>query len=284
MEKITDVRLMQQCAEALRLSGKRIAFVPTMGYLHEGHLSLLDEARTHCDISVMSIFVNPTQFGPQEDFGSYPRDLQRDLQLAEARGADIVFIPGTQDMYPGEPLTKVEVSKITEVLCGASRKGHFSGVATVVTKLFNIVKPHVAVFGQKDAQQAAVIMKMVQDLNMDVEIRIAPIVREADGLAMSSRNVRLKPEDRHNALVLSRTLFKIRDALLKGASLTASLEAGRETIRKTPGARLEYLEARSFPELEILDEVIPGQDCLLAVAAHFGNVRLIDNVIVGKKH
>lgn len=280
MEKIYDIKAMQQRAEALRLAGKRIGFVPTMGYLHEGHLSLLDEAKKGCDITVLSIFVNPTQFGPNEDFNRYPRDLQRDMALAETRGTDIVFIPKAEDMYPGEPLAAVEVSRITEVLCGASRKGHFRGVTTVVSKLFNIVKPHVAVFGQKDAQQAAVIMKMVQDLNIDIEIRMAPIVREADGLAMSSRNVRLRPEDRRNAAALSRALFTIRDQLQKGKPLLETLEAGRRAIRGTPGARLEYLEARGFPDMKARDELKTGQDILIAIAVHFSDVRLIDNVIV----
>lgn len=281
MKKIQNIREMQLAAEDLRLSGKRIGFVATMGYLHEGHLSLVDECKKDCDIIVMSIFVNPIQFGPQEDFNTYPRDLQRDMKLAEARGVDIVFIPGVEDMYPGEILTSVEVRKITDVLCGASRKGHFTGVATVVNKLFNIVKPNVAVFGQKDAQQAAVIMKMVRDLNIDVEIRIAPIKREEDGLAMSSRNVRLTSGDRKNAAVLSRTLFRIRDELQKGRSLQETLEKGRQSIRETPGARLEYLEARTFPEMEARDALKAGQDTLIAVAVHFGDVRLIDNVIIG---
>lgn len=283
MKKIQSVKEMQLTAENLRLSGKRIGFVATMGYLHEGHLSLVDKSKKDCDIIVMSIFVNPTQFGPREDFNSYPRDLQRDLNLAEARGVDIVFIPGVEDMYPGETLTSVEVKKITNVLCGASRKGHFTGVATVVNKLFNIVKPHVAVFGQKDAQQAAVIMKMVQDLNMDIEIRLAPIVREKDGLAMSSRNVRLTSRDRKNAAILSQTLFRIRDELQKGGPLQETLEEGRRSILATPNARLEYLEARSFPDMAIPEQSEPEHDMLIAVAVHFGDVRLIDNVMVRRR-
>lgn len=283
MKKIQSVKEMQLTAENLRLSGKRIGFVATMGYLHEGHLSLVDESKKDCDIIVMSIFVNPTQFGPREDFNSYPRDLQRDLNLAGARGVDIVFIPDVEDMYPGETLTSVEVKKITNVLCGASRKGHFTGVATVVNKLFNIVKPHVAVFGLKDAQQAAVIMKMVQDLNMNIEIRLAPIVREKDGLAMSSRNVRLTSQDRKNAAILSQTLFRIRDELQIGGPLQETLEEGRRSILATPNARLEYLEARSFPDMAIPEKLEPEQDMLIAVAVHFGDVRLIDNVMVRRR-
>jgi len=274
---------MQARAEELRLSGKRIAFVPTMGYLHEGHLSLIDAAGRESDIVIVSIFVNPTQFGPQEDFENYPRDLERDIELAKKRGAHIVFHPSAEAMYGECPLTNVEVSRITDVLCGASRQGHFRGVATVVTKLFNIVKPHLAVFGQKDAQQAAVILKMVEDLNMDIEIRIAPIVRESDGLAMSSRNVRLKAEDRKNALILSRTLFSIREGLYNGEPLGKLLEQGRAKIQKIPGARLDYLEARTFPGMELLQNADPDKNCLIALAARFGKVRLIDNVLIPKK-
>jgi len=279
MERIQDIRQMQERAESLRLSGKRIAFVPTMGYLHEGHLSLIDAA-ADCDIIIVSIFVNPTQFGPGEDFESYPRDLERDIALAEGRGAHIVFHPSARDMYGGDPLTGVEVASITEVLCGASRKGHFRGVATVLTKLFHIVKPHVAVFGQKDAQQAAEVLKMVEDLNMDIRIRIAPVVRESDGLAMSSRNVRLEAEDRKNAARLSQILFGIRDKFANGEPLDKLLEEGRAAIRKIPGASLEYLEARSYPELQALKEKDSDANILIALAARFGKVRLIDNVLI----
>lgn len=273
---------MQERAEFLRLSGKRIAFVPTMGYLHEGHLSLIDAAAADCDVVVVSVFVNPTQFGPQEDYASYPRDLKRDIALAAGRGAHIIFHPTAQDMYGGDPLTSVEVASITEVLCGASRKGHFRGVATVVTKLFHIIKPHVAIFGQKDAQQAAVIMKMVEDLNLDIEIRVAPIVREEDGLAMSSRNMRLDTEDRKNAARLSQVLFGIRDALTRGESLEKLLEESRAAIRNIPGANLEYLEARTYPGLLPLKVPDANLDCLIALAVHFGKVRLIDNILIPK--
>jgi len=280
MERIEDIGQMQQKADAYRCSGKRIGFVPTMGYLHEGHLSLMDEAKKDCDILVVSIFVNPAQFGPNEDYTTYPRDLFRDEALAESRGADIIFYPSAEAMYPDEQLAWVSVEKITDVLCGAQRPGHFRGVATVVTKLFNIVKPHLAVFGQKDAQQVAVIMKMTEDLNMDVRIRIAPVMREADGLAMSSRNVGLTPEDRKQALILSQVLFSIRDGIREGKEIDALLKMSRERIASVPNARLEYLEARTFPGLEPLHTF--SRDCLIAVAAHFGKVRLIDNVLLKK--
>ena len=278
MERIKTISEIRNRIADLRRSGNRIGFVPTMGYLHEGHLSLVDEAKKHSDVIVMSIFVNPTQFGPNEDLESYPRDIVRDEKLAEGRGVDIVFYPGVEEMYPENLLTWVNVEHITNVLCGASREGHFKGVTTVVTKLFNIVKPDLAVFGQKDAQQAAVITKMVEDLNMDIEIIVAPIVREADGLAMSSRNVRLTNEQRKNALVLSRSLFEIEREVKTGKKLSGLLEKAKTEISSTSGAELEYLEARSYPDLELVDE-IKGKS-VIALAVRFGGVRLIDNIIV----
>ena len=278
MERIKTISEIRNRIADLRRSGNRIGFVPTMGYLHEGHLSLVDEAKKHSDVIVMSIFVNPTQFGPNEDLESYPRDIVRDEKLAKSRGVDIVFYPGVEEMYPGNLLTWVNVEHITNVLCGASREGHFKGVTTVVTKLFNIVKPDLAVFGQKDAQQAAVITKMVEDLNMDIKIIVAPIVREADGLAMSSRNVRLTNEQRKNALVLSRSLFEIEREVKTGKKLSGLLEKAKTEISSTSGAELEYLEARSYPDLELVDE-IKGRT-VIALAVRFGGVRLIDNIIV----
>lgn len=278
MERLTNIKEVRDRVKELRAAGKKIGLVPTMGYLHDGHLSLVDKAKEHCDTVVMSVFVNPTQFGPNEDFDSYPRNIERDESLAESRGVDIIFYPDVKEMYPSENLAWVTVDKITDVLCGASRKGHFRGVTTVVTKLFNIVKPDVAVFGQKDAQQAAVITRMVNDLNMDIEILIAPIVREADGLAMSSRNVRLTDKQRQNALVLSRSLFALGEGLKNGKDLGSLLAEAKKVISNTEGAELEYLEARSYPDLELVPEV-KGK-CLIAVACKFGNVRLIDNIIV----
>jgi pantoate--beta-alanine ligase len=278
MERIATIKDMRQCIQKLKRSGKTIGFVPTMGYLHEGHLSLVDEAKKHCDVIIMSIFVNPTQFDPHGDFDSYPRDIKRDEALAESHGTDIIFYPDTKDMYPSEILTWVNVEKITDVLCGARRKGHFRGVTTVVTKLFNIVKPDIAVFGQKDAQQAAVISKMVEDLNMDIEIKLAPIVREADGLAMSSRNVRLSREDRKNAKVLSQSLFMIKEGIAKGEELSGLLKKAKNNILETPGAQLDYLEARSYPNLEAVN-TYDGR-CLVAIAVFFGDVRLIDNILI----
>jgi pantoate--beta-alanine ligase len=280
MERITHISWMQEKADALRREGKTIGFVPTMGFLHEGHLSLVDEAKKHADIVVMSIFVNPTQFGPHEDFETYPRHIEQDEALAESRGVDIVFIPEVNEMYPSKNITWVTVEKITDVLCGATREGHFRGVTTVVAKLFNIVKPHVAIFGQKDAQQAAVITKMVENLNMDIDILVAPIIREADGLAMSSRNVRLNTKDRKNAAVISKSLFAIESGFQDGGDLEILIEKARKEINNTPGAELEYLEARSYPDLE---PIVSCQDgCLIAVAVHFSDVRLIDNILIKK--
>jgi len=280
MERISNISEIRKRVQDLRQEGKTIGFVPTMGYLHEGHLSLVDEAKKYCDIVIMSIFVNPTQFGPNEDFDSYPRNIERDEALALSCGTDIIFYPSVKEMYPEGNLSWVYVEKITDVLCGAKREGHFRGVTTVVTKLFNIVKPDIAVFGQKDAQQAAVICKMVEDLNMDIKIKIAPIVREADGLAMSSRNVRLSPDDRKNAVILSKSLFAIKEGIGKGQELPELLEKAKESIRGINGARLDYLEARSYPDLEPVNTC--DKACLIALAVYFGDVRLIDNILIEK--
>jgi len=278
MEQINKISDIRNRVNELKRKGKTIGFVPTMGYLHEGHLSLVDEAKKYCDIVIMSIFVNPAQFGPNEDFDSYPRDFERDEKKAEGRGTDIIFYPDVKEMYPSEILTWVNVEKITDVLCGAKREGHFRGVCTVVTKLFNIVKPDIAIFGQKDAQQAAVISKMVEDLNMDIEIKIAPIVREADGLAMSSRNVRLSSEDRKNAVILSKNLFMIKEGIDEGKELSRLLEKAKKSIQAIKGARLDYLEARSYPNLETVNTC--NGLCLIALAVYFGGVRLIDNILI----
>lgn len=215
MKTITKIKEMQGIVDELRISGKRVGLVPTMGSLHEGHMSLVDQAKKLSDVCVISIFVNPTQFGRGEDFDKYPRDIGKDEKMAEARGVDFVFAPARTEMYPEEPQTYIEVQKVSESFEGEFRPGHFKGVATVVAKLFNIVKPHVAIFGQKDAQQAFIIKKMVRDGNFDVNIVVAPIVREQDGLAMSSRNVFLSPEERKKATVLFRSL-KIAESMIAG--------------------------------------------------------------------
>jgi len=266
-----------------------VGLVPTMGFLHEGHASLMRKAREMSDIVVISIFVNPIQFGPNEDFERYPRDEQRDLALAEAEGVDIVFLPTVEVMYPSPTKTHVSVAELTDTLCGASRPGHFDGVSTVVTKLFNIVKPDHAFFGAKDAQQVAVIRQMVDDLNMDIEIVPCPIVREEDGLALSSRNVYLSAEEREQALVLSRSLRLAREEIISNPQMTAGQV--RERLRREIGtsaiAVIDYAEILSFPQLEVLaDDTVLHQcngEIIMALAVKFGPTRLIDNVIMETK-
>jgi pantoate--beta-alanine ligase len=264
-----------------RLEGQTIGLVPTMGYLHEGHLSLLRAARAECDLVVMSLFVNPTQFGPEEDLDRYPRDEQRDLDLAAEADADIVYAPPVEQVYPGGFATAVAVSgPLTEVLDGdPERRGpdHFHGVTTIVAKLFNSVGPDVAYFGQKDAQQAAVIRRMVADLDLPLRIEVLPIVREADGLAMSSRNAYLDPRDRERAAALSRALALVEPAA-RGGSLAAGLDAARAVLQSA-GIEPEYLEARDAERLTPVGE-LGERPVLVAVAARVGAARLIDNVLI----
>ena len=265
---------------APRHQGRSIGLVPTMGYLHEGHLSLLRAARAECDVVVMSLFVNPAQFGPGEDFDRYPRDEDRDAMLAEEAGADLIYAPPVTEVYPDGFATAVEVGGLTEVLCGdPARRGreHFRGVTTVVAKLFNAVQPDVAYFGQKDAQQVAAIRRMVRDLDFPVRIEALPIVREPDGLAMSSRNAYLGPEDRRRATALSLALRTVEQVAREG-SLAAGIEAGR---RELAAAAIvpEYLEARDPEDLRPVAE-LNGHPVLVAVAARVGGARLIDNVLI----
>jgi len=276
MEIINDIFGMQQRCLALRAAGKMIAFVPTMGYLHEGHLSLLREGRRRGDVLVLSIFVNPAQFGQGEDFTSYPRDLSRDAELAEKAGTDILFAPEAGDMYPRGYATYVDVEGLTETLCGAARPGHFRGVTTVVSKLFGIVQPHVALFGEKDFQQLTVIRRMTEDLNLPVRIVGQPIVREADGLALSSRNVNLSTEQRQQALVLSQVLARGRQLVAEGATeVDALLGELQEMIVAQPEARLDYLEVCHRSTLQRQQQV--DADSMLLLAVFVGETRLIDN-------
>lgn len=265
---------------AARREGRAIGLVPTMGSLHEGHLSLLRAARAECDLVVMSLFVNPAQFGPGEDLERYPRDEQRDLALAAEAGVDLVYAPPVAQVYPDGFSTTVEAGDLTEVLCGdPSRRGpgHFRGVATVVAKLLNSVQPDVAYFGQKDAQQLAVIRRIVRDLDIPVRIEALPIVRESDGLAMSSRNAYLSPAERRRATTLSRALHGVERTAREG-SLAAALEAGRREL-EAAGVEPEYLEARDPESLEPVAE-LSGRPVLVAVAAEVGAARLIDNVLI----
>jgi pantoate--beta-alanine ligase len=270
---------MQRLAEAARCRGERIALVPTMGYLHEGHLSLMREGRRLGTMVVASIFVNPTQFGANEDFSRYPRDMERDCSLMRTVPVDVLFAPQASDMYLSDSQTWVEVTKVTQGLCGPLRPGHFRGVATVVAKLFNIVKPHFALFGEKDFQQLRTIQRMVQDLNMDLEIIPMPTVREADGIAMSSRNVYLSPSERETALCLSRALAAARNALATGTD-TAAQVAGVATavLQREPGVTIEYVEAVDAESLEPVGTV--ERPIVVAIAARVGKVRLIDNAVL----
>ncbi len=279
MEIIREAGQMQRWAETARLAGEKIACVPTMGYLHEGHLSLMREGRRRASRLVVSVFVNPTQFGPSEDLNSYPRDFDRDCALMEAIPVDTVFAPQPADMYPPGFQTWVEAAEITRGLCGAYRPGHFRAVATVVAKLFNIMKPHVALFGEKDYQQLRTIEQMVRDLNFDVEIVAMPIVREADGLAMSSRNAYLSPEQRASALAISRALRAAGQKLAQGVRRAQELrEAARVVLDAAGELNVQYLEVVDAQTLEPIDLI--EAPVLVAIAAWAGRTRLIDNCVL----
>jgi pantoate--beta-alanine ligase len=266
-------------SRSARLSSKRVGLVPTMGALHEGHLSLVRAAKTQCDVVAVSIFVNPTQFGPSEDFAKYPRDFERDQELLEKEDVDMVFAPSVDEMYPPGGVTYVTVEGLSEKLCGRSRPGHFRGVTTVVSKLFHIIEPDKAFFGQKDAAQVAVISRMVRDLNFPVEIVVCPIVREPDGLAMSSRNAYLDPQQRDSALVLYRSLSRVQAMFKAGErEISRLLSAGKEMFVQEPSMRLDYLEIVDPENLEPVSEL--SKPALVAVAAFVGPTRLIDNLVL----
>ncbi len=279
MQTITDVREMQAWADAARARGKRIGLVPTMGYLHAGHLSLVQEAYRHSDLVVASIFVNPLQFAANEDLDRYPRDVEGDSKLLGEAGTDVLFLPDARSMYPEGFQTRVAVDRVTRGLCGAARPTHFAGVTTVVAKLFNMVKPHVAVFGRKDFQQLVAIRRMVADLNFDIDIVGAPIVREADGLARSSRNAYLSPPERAAARCLSAALHAAAAEVERGETDGIRiLAAARRIITGEPLARLEYTTLADPETLEDVSMVrVPT---LLALAVHIGKTRLIDNCIL----
>lgn len=280
MELVRRIHLMREISRQARARGKRIAFVPTMGALHDGHLSLVRRAREMGDIVVLSVFVNPRQFGPGEDFARYPRDLARDADLCMQEGVNYLFAPETDEMYPPTFRTLVEVEGLSEVLEGASRPGHFRGVATVVLKLFNIVRPHFAFFGQKDAQQALLLRRMVRDLNLDVELVVAPTVRHDDGLAMSSRNAYLAPNEREAATVVYRSL-EVARALVEdeGVRDTAEVESAlRKVLQAQPLTRVDSIAVVGAEDLQRHD-TIEGET-LVALAVYIGATRLIDNIIV----
>jgi len=277
MEVVRSIEEVRGALRRSRLEGRTIGLVPTMGALHDGHLSLVAASRARCDVTVVSVFVNPTQFGEGEDFEAYPRDLDADAALLGDAGVDIVFSPGVEEMYPAGAVTRVEPGPLATVLCGVSRPGHFAGVATVVTKLFSIVGPDVAFFGEKDFQQLRVIERVVADLDLPVHVVGCPIVRESDGLALSSRNRYLTPEQRTHALVLSRALMRARARAKAGETDTASIaEELAATIASEPGVTLDYaavVDARTLEPVTVLE-----REGRALVAARVGSARLIDNV------
>ena len=281
MQVFETVAGLRTYLRSIRAEGKKIGFVPTMGFLHKGHVALMRDARDDgADCVVVSIFVNPLQFGLREDYRDYPRDLDRDKELCIQAGVDALFVPAVEEMYPEGFATHVDVTGVTEILCGRSRPGHFRGVATVVAKLFNIVQPDYAYFGIKDAQQVVVIQRMVQDLNFPLEVKIHPTVREDDGLAVSSRNIYLSAEERKAATVLYRSLKLAQEAAEKGERDAARLKKLlADKISAEPLARLDYAEIVSWPGLRAVERIGPGQT-LFAVAAFFGRARLIDNIVV----
>lgn len=276
MQIVKRVAEMQSLCRELRRGGALLGFVPTMGALHEGHLSLVRRARTECDVVAASIFVNPLQFGPGEDLARYPQTFEEDRKALEAERVDVLFAPSAEEMYPQGSTTKITVSQIGDRLDGASRPGHFTGVATVVAKLFHVVGPKRAYFGQKDAAQLAVLRQMVRDLNFDVELVGCPIVRDLDGLALSSRNKYLNATERENALVLHRTLLRMERMIAEGARESSALvQGGMEILNDAPGIRVDYLDIVDADTLLPVASVETGT--LVAVAAYVGNTRLIDN-------
>jgi pantoate--beta-alanine ligase len=279
MEVIQRIPQMKEVSRKARSEGKVIGLVPTMGFLHEGHLSLVREARKMADIVVVSIFVNPAQFAPTEDFDKYPRDVTRDAELLTSEKTDYIFLPKAEEMYPENYHTYVKVRDLSAKMCGVSRPDHFEGVTTVVLKLFHIVDPHFTYFGQKDAQQMVIIRRMVADLNLDVEIVRLPIMREPDGLAMSSRNTYLTPEERKAATVLYRALQHAQKRIDEGERKSKPLiKEIREIIESEPLARIDYISITDTVELKEL-KTLKGK-CLIALAVYFGSTRLIDNIIV----
>jgi len=282
MNIITTITEMQALSRSLKREGKTIAFVPTMGFLHEGHASLLNEGRRRGDVLVLSIFVNPIQFGQNEDLDRYPRDLERDSRIARECGVDVIFLPSAEEMYPAGFQTSITVRDLSLPLCGESRPGHFDGVATVVAKLFNIVMPDLALFGRKDFQQLAVITRMTADLSIPVTVVGMPIIREADGLAMSSRNAYLSDQERLSALSLSRALRLVRSRYAAGeTSVQALRKEAHEHISQEPSAQIDYLDFRNSTTLEPVTEA--EDTTLMALAVKIGKTRLIDNTLLGER-
>ena len=279
MEVTGSIKQVRSCVKNAVLQGKSVGFVPTMGALHAGHVSLIKAARQKCDFVVVSIFVNPTQFGPSEDFDKYPRPIEEDTKICEQAGVDLVFNPTAGEMYKTANITWVNVEKLTELLCGRSRPGHFRGVTTVCTKLFNIVRPDFAFFGQKDAQQAIVIKRMADDLNMRLEVVICPIVRENDGLAMSSRNKYLSVDQRAEAVLLYKSLMYAEKMVKNGSCDCAKIKNQiKEILNESPLISVEYISIVNIETLADIEEIT--DTALIALAVNLGRTRLIDNIIV----
>ena len=282
MKTITNPAKMAEFVKKARAKGSAIGFVPTMGYLHKGHLALVRSAKRECDIFVMSIFVNPIQFGPKEDYARYPRDFKRDAKLAKLEGVDVIFYPAAKDMYLPGHSTYVTVENLSDNLCGRSRPGHFRGVATIVTKLFNIIPADTAYFGQKDAQQAFIIKRMVRDLNIPLKIKIVPTVREGDGLAMSSRNVYLDAKQRREAVTLFKSLSLAKRLIKRGEKNAGNvIKAIKDRITKNSSAKIDYVSIVDTDELKNI-KILKGR-ILIAIAVYFGETRLIDNVVINIK-
>jgi pantoate--beta-alanine ligase len=282
MKIIKSVKKMQSYSESLRLQGKRIAFVPTMGYFHEGHLALMKEAKKMADCVVVSIYINPAQFGPKEDFSKYPRDLERDLKMAESVNVDVIFYPPDDEIYPTDYQTYVDVEKVTQNLCGISRPGHFRGVTTICLKLFNIVKPHIAIFGKKDFQQFISIKRMVDDLNLDLQIIGLTTVREPDGLAMSSRNKYLKEDERSSALALFATLKLAQKLYFEGErKASVIINEVKKLIKKADYTDIDYIKICETNTLNDVKEI--KSQSVIALAVKVGKTRLIDNHVFGEK-
>lgn len=281
MKIVNTIAQLKSIVHETKKEGKSIGLVPTMGFLHEGHLTLAARARKENDLVVMSIFVNPTQFGPNEDFESYPRDLERDTRLAESIGVDIIFAPSVEEMYPEDGGISIRAGRQSEILCGASRPGHFDGVLQVVTKLFHLAEPTRAYFGQKDAQQVAIIQTLVRDYNFPIEIRTLPIVREADGLAKSSRNVYLTEQERTEAPTIYEAMILAKEAFLLNGNASTAIELASNHITSKSSGRIDYIELLSFPDLKMVTE--DTDHFLLASAVYIGKTRLIDNIIFSLK-
>ncbi len=282
MKVVGKISSVRKIVRKVKIEGKKVGFVPTMGYFHKGHISLMEKARKECDFVVVSVFVNPIQFGKGEDYNRYPRDIKRDKEMAQKVGVDLLFCPDVEEMYPVPFLTKVSVGRLTEHLCGAFREGHFDGVCTVVAKLFNIVEPDIAYFGQKDLQQAQVVQQMVRDLNFPIKIRVLPIVREEDGLAMSSRNTYLSERQRKDAVKIYQLLKEGAQAIEKGKSLSYVRRKIKDGLAKC-GGRVDYVEIVDIEDMQPIKNISGRDKVAIAVAVWFGKARLIDNIIVKLK-